>query len=553
MSMTEQMFADARTSTERGDRLEMLKSALNASIERADARKGRFVMKEGAGQRVIGHADNELSPDRLAAVAEQFAAFSKGLDESQQAQVSAALAELNAMKDITAGQYPGVGSPGNLKPYDLEAPAKILVPRFTPLVNELPRTKGQGGAREYRRILGYTNTGMGGIKDQDIFFNSESDSGTPSFGALALRRGQKISYAMDVQTVAYVEASVSDMVTYKVQFQNLGFENSRALSKMALLWAHKLGEEKAMLYGRGNSSQGYAGPLGGTSAATVAAIASGGNFASGSYTAVITARAGVGETAQGTPPTAVAVVANGGLAVTVPALPAGAAGFNIYVGLSGGPYYYAGFTSVGSTTVNILSQPATTAPQSPGATDSTASNGYDGLLTVLTGSNSGYYSSSPSAIATNGDKFIQDATLGLYQGVYADPDEVWMNVAQAKELGDWLKQQGTATSYRIDVANQNAATLGAIVTGVYNESSPTRKMLDLRVHPYMPTGCAIVRSRTLDIPDSGIGDTTQVVSVQEYMAVDWPEIQFTYDSSTYWMGTLIHYAPKWSGAVTGLA
>jgi hypothetical protein len=36
------------------------------------------------------------------------------------------------------------------------------------------------------------------------------------------------------------------------------------------------------------------------------------------------------------------------------------------------------------------------------------------------------------------------------------------------------------------------------------------------------------------------------------MSVDWPQIQFTYDASTYWLGTLVHYAPKWSGAITGL-
>ncbi len=95
--------------------------------------------------------------------------------------------------------------------------------------------------------------------------------------------------------------------------------------------------------------------------------------------------------------------------------------------------------------------------------------------------------------------------------------------------------------------------IGAIVTGLHNESSPTDKVVDLRVHPYMPLGASLIRSRVLNIPNSGIGDTSEVISVQEYMGVDWPGLQFTYDASTYWYGSLLHYAPKWSAAILGLS
>jgi hypothetical protein len=68
----------------------------------------------------------------------------------------------------------------------------------------------------------------------------------------------------------------------------------------------------------------------------------------------------------------------------------------------------------------------------------------------------------------------------------------------------------------------------------------------------MPTGVSFTRTRHLPIPDSGIGDTNVITEVQGYMSVDWPELQFTYDSSTYWYGTLLHYAPAWSGILYGL-
>jgi hypothetical protein len=61
-----------------------------------------------------------------------------------------------------------------------------------------------------------------------------------------------------------------------------------------------------------------------------------------------------------------------------------------------------------------------------------------------------------------------------------------------------------------------------------------------------------VRSHTLPFPDNNVGETSQIVAVQEYMSVDWPQIQFTYDQSTYWFGTLLHYAPMWNGLITGI-
>jgi hypothetical protein len=68
----------------------------------------------------------------------------------------------------------------------------------------------------------------------------------------------------------------------------------------------------------------------------------------------------------------------------------------------------------------------------------------------------------------------------------------------------------------------------------------------------MPAGASFINSRVLPIPNSNIGETVEIVEVQPYMAVDWPQIQFTWDSSTYWFGTAVHYAPKWSAAILGI-
>jgi hypothetical protein len=144
----------------------------------------------------------------------------------------------------------------------------------------------------------------------------------------------------------------------------------------------------------------------------------------------------------------------------------------------------------------------------------------------------------------------------LYASVYADPEEVWLSAVQRRQLADWIRSDTTgASAYRITMGQSefdNSITVGGYVAGIANESSPTDKIVNLRVHPYMPSGVSFARSRTVPVPDSGIGDTNTMVEVQGYMSVDWPEIQFTYDASTYWFGTLLHYAPAWSGIIYGL-
>jgi hypothetical protein len=580
MPTTAEMFDDAQTPGERVDRIEALKGALKKTIDRHDTKRDGFVplseaeaMGVDAGiQRGVTSADADRSA-RLIAAAERYSALTKDMTGEDQAAVTAELDALNAIKDQLAKDIT-VSTPGNLHPYDLEAPAKILVPRFTPLRNEMPRAKGQGTAREYRRILGYSNTGMGGVANLTPFFTSESgatlSSGGATFGALNLVRGQKISYAMDVHTVGYVELSLSDIVSWKAQFSNLGFEDSRQLSQMALLWAHLLGEERAMLYGR-SSGTGYEGVVAAPTPVTLASVgsASGSGFGTTAFVKV-TAYTGMGESLPSAEATNAGLTANAPLGITLPSQPTGAIAYGVYASTTTGTETFQGFFVPGTSTVNQIVVPnyVTGGAVVPAADGSANANAYDGFLSVLTDpAQSGYFARADvtyqgktiyNATAANqvGDKPWQDAFASLYASVYADPDEVWLAAAQRRSLADFLRSAAnTSAAYRIALTEGDAtggANVGAAVVGLVNESSPTDRIVRLRVHPYMPTGASFIRSVTLPIPDSHIAETTVAINVQDYMSVEWEPIQFSYDASTYQLGTIVHYAPKWSGAILGL-
>jgi hypothetical protein len=110
---------------------------------------------------------------------------------------------------------------------------------------------------------------------------------------------------------------------------------------------------------------------------------------------------------------------------------------------------------------------------------------------------------------------------------------------------------GAASRYRTNVTTGDGnAVMGTVVGGHMNPN--TGKVVDVRTHRFMPAGAVLIQSTSLPLPDAHIPAPSQVVSVQEYMAVDWPTIQMSYDASTYWIGTLVHYAPAWNGLILGV-
>lgn len=559
-----EMFSDAASATEVAERFETYKTTLSDSHTKAGSGTQAFV----PGQGIVAKGQGEQ-------IAERVEALTKGLSADALAGIQG---ELEALKAVTAdvGKDWSLTFPNStgLVPYDLEAPAKLLVPRQTPLRNLIPRGKGQGTARQFKRILGWTNSGVGGVGDAMAFMNSETAN--TAFGPMNLRRGVKINYASDSKSVAYVEQGFSDMVTWKAQFAGQGFQDIRSLSQTALLWATMGAEERAILYGRGTSGNGYAGAVAAPSAPTTATATTGGTIPAATYYVVLTSRAGGGESVISAQATQVTSGSTSTLTVTPPAgAPAGALGYNVYVGTTNGSnYFYQGTTTTWTPLVLTAYTGSGTAP--PGADTSANANGYDGFLTVLTDpAQSGYvknYNGATGAGQGNiasgtaqGDAPFQAAFAALYGASVqpgggagqdkrlADPDEVWVDGQIRSALGTWLKTQGTAGAYRIALTESEAggATVGSVVNGLYNQV--TGKMVELSVHPYMPLGAAIIRSRTLPVPDSEVSNTSEIVNVQDYMSVEWPVVQFTYDQSTYMFGTLVHYAPAWSGAITGLS
>lgn len=580
---TTDLFTQATSAADAAQRLEAYKGALDDSARENAARKaaGAIWTKENGWE-------HPAVDERVAAVATLEKSVSPEVLESLRAE----LAKTDVLnKDISLSSPLASG----LVPYDLEAPAKMLAPIFTPLRNRIPRVKGQGTTRRFKRITGVSGSGTGGIANVSPFIN---DSTTTSFGSTNLRRGPKINYAADERTVNYKQMGLSDMVTWSAEFAGLGFQDARQLSQTSLLMASMIADERALLAARGTDAGVFAGALGTPAAgsvtltARVAGAGEQGNTANIANLFVrISAEGMFGESIASTEITSTALSGVTGRVVDITMSGtgvAGALGYRVYVGTATGiaNQFYVGRTgcwggAAGAGTAAYTIQftgggtggaPAAGANGSASETASSA-DAFDGILTtILDPTQGGVIRSLGSAFsATNLGVELQDVFSVLWngiapapgyagtlvsatsQGVKARPSQIWASGTDRKNLSEGFKNGGSGNpTFFMNVPQGDTASMraGQVITGILNEI--TGDTVNIDVHPYLPQGVMPILSESLPIPDSQIPNPFAYVLPQDYMAINWPVIQHTYDVSSYWFGALVNYAPMFHGAIVNI-
>jgi hypothetical protein len=540
------LFGDVESPKKAAKRMDEFQETLNKSFSNPNNNGLSPATDPTAALEALA-ATKSLSPDALAGLNNAIASQRLALQDMQ--------------KDIT------LTSPlsTSFAAFDLEAPAKLLTPRPTPLRNKIPRKKGVGTSHRVKRITGYTGTGTGG---QGQIWPGVTESTTTSFGSIAFERGAKISYTSDDLILPYNSYSLSDSVSFDANFSGLGYQDLRQLSSTSTLYATMLMEERMMLMARGTAT-GYAGALSAPTITVTAPSATTGQvaLANNTYYIYATADAGIsgsgfgesivnGVTSQATTSQVLKIVVT---PVT------GALGYNIYIGTTTGVanakyqgtikgttgfVVGAGSTSVGDT---LVYSTASAILASRASADTSAyATGYDGILTTVLGANSGYINAINTTFSnTNPGVEFQTVFANLYNSVKADPDEVLLNGSDRKQLSDAIKGSANA-NYRLQISQDETSgvTYGSVVNGIVNET--TGKSVPLTVHPWLPQGVAPVLSYTLPIPDTEVSDVWSNYMVQDYMGIQWPVTQFAYEFSTYFRGTFFCVAPAWNGVVSGI-
>lgn len=442
--------------------------------------------------------------------------------------------------------------------YDLEGPSKKVFPVLTPIRNKIPRIKGRGTSKRFRRIDGITGSQTGGIANTRISFN---ESVSTTVRGLALNRPKNISYATSLGNINYKLEGFSDDLTWTSQYASEGFEDLRALIALNLLRAHMMGEEQELLSGRVTAISTPSAPT-----LSQRAPATGESAISGAGTNVYVKITAVGHYGE-TPVSAVASIAlTGGNVIDVTvsnAFVAGAHGFDVYVGTGSSQPTDANFFQASWNAGAAVGQdysggnvftisgalPTTGDTAANHTTDTTASaDDYDGMMTITAASGG-------VAMRLNGtltlDAIQKQLFLPMFTSYKADPDEIWCYALESIRITD-LVLGASGTPYRV-VVDMNAQQ---DVTGTYRVSrlvnKVTGKEVAVTVHPYIEQGNLLAVSYELPFPNSEVPNVWAKAMVQDYLQVDWPVIQMSYDSSTYGFGALIPYAPAYNGIIQGI-
>jgi hypothetical protein len=533
----------------RVERFEAYKSALSAVHTRTLEKSARGEISFDPKRGVIEKAS---VADRISEFSSE---ISKSISGDALAAVNSALANVSDIqKNITLTSPLNNSTSGvtGLVPYNLESVLGLLVPKELTLRNSVARETAVGQAVEFRRINGVSNSGTGSVSNLSTFFTSNSAS--TSFNGITLNRPTQITYAADKIVASFVEQGISDSVSLQAEFAGKGYTDLRQLSHTAALWSHLLGEERNML-------NGCVTPL--LSAAQITSFGSG-TVASADTTATgfpssfntqtvacsITFTSALGETAAISAGNVTGVTGQGAKVAFTATVPAGAVALNVYA-VYNSVVYKATSLSLASGQTG-LAFALVTGTAAPAADASYASNGYDGFISTF-GLSGGYTKQYNATVAGLSEPagFFQDAFVSMFNTNMADPDVIYTSAAVRRNIAASMQKNASNSAYRLTYeTGSDGVTLGSLVNAIQSEA--TGKMVDLVTHRFMPAGTAVIHSKNLPFPDSGVSQTVSAVNVVDTMVIDWPQIGFSYDLSTYTYGTVLFRAPAWSGLITGL-
>ena len=533
----------------RVERFEAYKSALSAVHTRTLEKSARGEISFDPKRGVIEKAS---VADRISEFSSE---ISKSISGDALAAVNSALANVSDIQkniSLTSPLNSSTSGVTGLVPYNLESVLGLLVPKELTLRNSVARETAVGQAVEFRRINGVSNSGTGSVSNLSTFFNS--NSATTSFNGITLNRPTQITYAADKIVASFVEQGISDSVSLQAEFAGKGYTDLRQLSHTAALWSHLLGEERNMLNGCVtpllSSAQITSFGSGTVASADTTATGFPSSFNTQTVACSITFTSAYGETAAISAGNVTGVTGKGAQVAFTATVPAGAVALNVYAVYSSVVYKATSLSLASGQTG--LAFALVTGTAAPAVDASFTSLGYDGFISTF-GLSGGYTKAVNASVSAQTEPagFFQDAFVSMFNTNMADPDIIYTSAAVRRNIAASMQKNASNAAYRLTYeTGSDGVTLGSLVNAIQNEA--TGKMVSLETHRFCPAGTAIIHSKNLPFPDSGVSQTVSAVNVVDTMVIDWPMIGMSHDLSTYTYGTVLFRAPAWSGLITGL-
>ena len=494
-----------------------------------------------------------------------------------------------------------VGS--NITPYDLQAPAKSLVPWLYPLREALPRV---------------ARPAPGNIANWKVFTTA---AGSYSRGVLPAmpwvnegQRAPQISLTALNASATYATIGREGSVTFEAESSSVGFDDAMALEHFFTMETCFAMEEDSLLGGNNSLALGIANkPVGsatgsggftGTFYAAVVGLTYEGyrNFTlrngfSSSGVALVTSGLAPQQQAVTVTPDGKTMTTNGGCGQisaisTTTAAPSSSASATFtttakngevawlwYIGTVNGlgTLYATALTTVPSYT--FTAAPANTSNETAitlAATDFSRNNGsagggtnqvtaFDGLLTqawnntTLSPQNAYTINLAGAVLTTTGKGNVVEIDNMLIQmwNLYkVTVDVIWVNAQELANITSRVLNGSSAPLLRTIFGEGDGfdITGSGVISFYHNPFIPGGRKIPIIVHPTIPPGTLLAYAKSLPpyYKSNAVPNVAEVLTRRDYYAQEWPLTTREYQYGVYSEQVLACYAPFAIGIITGI-
>jgi hypothetical protein len=435
--------------------------------------------------------------------------------------------------------------------YNLEAPAKQLVPFLSPLRNIIPRKVSPTGTSTHWKAI---------------------TSIVPQGKATALEgtRGTAMSYTVEDKMAAFKVLGLQDAVTFEAEAAGRNFQDVKATASTNLLLSLMQEEERYILGGNHTS-------LGTVSAPTATADTTGGSIAAGTYAVKVAAMTLVA---------ANRVVANqqiAGLVLGVPATDSmgqaisgatdgvTAASTATSVTTTGttsmlklsvapvtGALAYAWFVDdvlqiVSTNSYVELTKLVTGGSAAPTADGSGDANAFDGIIPQIIAGGGIYMDMANSQLTASqgGIEELDEINSRLFNQFKNGATRYLVSEQLAKDITSAIVKNNGAPTLFVNNGEKNDITGNYMVKRYVNKSYGGQN-ISIEVHPWLPNGTMVVMCDKVPYPNANIGSVLEIECGYDYRQLEYARTSPKYEFEIRTYEALKHYFPACQAILTNV-
>jgi hypothetical protein len=429
--------------------------------------------------------------------------------------------------------------------YNLEAPAKSLIPFNTPLRNRIARVKSKGGDSVHWKAITAINAAG----------KSTAAEGT---------RGNAISYVTEDKQAIYRVLGLQDSVTMEAQAAGKNFQDAQATATTNCL-LKVMSEEEILLLG-GNRTA-----LGAMVAPTVSKADTGGTIAAATYVVKV-----VGLTITGANRIALNMqMANLSLPVfdgctaasaagTVEATAVGTSTLTMSTTPKKGAFAYAWFVGeAGEEVLQIVTTNSAvtltelvaggTAVAGFDADRSGDALAFDGLVPQLLAGGC-YFKDMANAQfnpVDNGVKEIDEMNAYLWNMYRISPTMYLVNEQVQSDITKAIVSSNGGPQIMITSAADQGSILGGYICTKYLNKA-TGQVIPIMSHPNLPNGTLVAKCEQIPYPSSEISNVLEVETSYDYTQIEYARTSPKYEFEVRTFEVLKDYFPVGGAVITNL-